>query len=138
MKTLRLDCVNQAEIVGFVADLLAPDVTDFGLCSAIGIRLGEELIAGVVYNNYFGRDIQASIGTTNKQWATRRTLSAIFAYPFLQLGCARITAQTRSHNLRAQLLLQRLGFRAEGELRHWYEDEHARVYGLLKAECIYL
>ncbi len=129
---------DQVTTADFVRSLLERDVDSFGECSAIGIAYKQKLIAGVVFNNYFGRDIQASIAATAPHWASRRTLAAIFNYPFRQLGCARITAQTRHDNLAANCMLQRLGFRPEGRLRAWYEDGDAEIYGMLSSECRWL
>ena len=123
-------------VIEFVKSRLNPDIDNFGLCESIGIiDKSETLIAGVVYNNFYGRDIQATIASRNPGWASHRVLHAIFAYPFIQLGCSRITAQTRSSNGHARQFLLRLGFQQEGILRNWYENEDAIVMGMIKSEC---
>ena len=123
-------------VAEFVKKALQPDIDEFGLFSAIGITdEGGKLIAGVVYNQFFGRDIQATIASTSKRWASRNIMRAIFAYPFFQLGCYRITAQTRSRNLRSISFLYKSGFQKEGLLRGWYEDDDALIMGMMRIEC---
>ena len=103
--------------------------------SAIGISDGEKLIAGVVYHDYHGYTISASIASESPKWATRKNLRALFAYPFIQLGCNRMQALTGETNERAQTMLERLGFTAEGLHRYGFKDEHSISYGMLKNEC---
>lgn len=122
-------------VIDFVRHQLQNDIEDFGVASAIGVVESGQIIAGVVYNNYYGRDIQASIAAVKKNWASHKILYGLFAYPFLQLRCSRMTAQTRSSNKHAQNFLMRLGFEREGALRNWYGEDDAVIFGLLRTEC---
>lgn len=122
-------------VADFVRRLLIGDVDSFGECRAIGVVTKGQLIAGVVYSNFYGRDIQASIASTTPKWASKTVLRAMFQYPYLQLGCSRITAQTRGQNVKAQIFLRKLGFRQEGILRQWYTDDDAILFGQIKSEC---
>ncbi len=126
------------QVADFVENQLGQDVSFSKDFSAIGVGNEQGLVAGVVYNNFEGRDIQSSIASTSPNWASRGVLYAIFAYPFLQLKCARLSALTRSQNVKSNIFLRKAGFRQEGLLRNWYEDDDAIVYGMLKNECIWI
>ncbi len=103
--------------------------------AAIGIADGGRLIGGVVYHDYHGHCISASIATESPKWATKHNLRILFAYPFVQLGCKRLGALTGESNKKAQDMLERLGFTAEGLIRYGFPDEHSVSYGMLANEC---
>lgn len=129
------------EIARWVGSRLGID--DFGQYVAIGIVHADDLIAGIVYNNhraYFGRshDIDMTIASTDPAWCSRTILSGLFAYPFRQLGCRRVTAVTRVENAPARRFLVRLGFREEGVLREALPTGNAAIYGMLAEECRWL
>ena len=106
---------------------------------AIGLEDAGELICGVLYRNFNGHDIHMDIATTTPRWCTARTLAAFFGYPFDDLGCVRVTAQTSSSNKRTHSLVERLGFVKEGVLRCAVDGkEDIWVYGMLKSECKWL
>lgn len=101
----------------------------------IGIARGGELIAGVVYNDYRGHSIHASIASADPRWASRRTLKAIFAYPFVQLKCGRITTYCGGAMTEVRRFNERLGFTQEGLLRQGFGDDDCVVFGMLREEC---
>lgn len=109
---------------------------------AIGIGLEEdgELIAGVVFNMYTGPSICMHVAAVpGKRWMTREYLWRCFAYPFVQLGCHRITGLVRVDNLEAQKFDEHLGFKREGLLRRACDDGTDMIlYGMLKDECVYI
>ena len=108
----------------------------FGLCSAIGVAQGGELIAGVVYHEYRGHSIQLSMASSTPRWCTRRTLNALLGYPFKQLHVARITACTSDTNTALRSLVGRLGFRLEGTVRRGLDGQRdLLIFGLLREEA---
>lgn len=102
--------------------------------SAIGFVKKGKIIGGVVYHNYRGTGIEASIYTTER-WANKHTLFHIFAYPFITLECLRFSAVTRSRNQSARTFLEKLGFEQEGDIRSAFRDDDGILYGMLKNEC---
>ena len=70
----------------------------FGPCAAIGIMRNGLAIAGVVYHEYRGWDMQLSMAADSPYWCSRRTLNILLGYPFNQLHVARITACTAQGN----------------------------------------
>lgn len=77
----------------------------------IGQLIDDELVAGVVYDNYNGNNIVGAI--TVAKPPTKGFWWAIFHYAFEDLGCKRITAYVESDNEKSLHLLKRLGFEVE-------------------------
>jgi hypothetical protein len=88
--------------------------------------------AGVVFQNWTGRDIELSVAATS---IPRALLKAIYRYTVEQLGCRRVTFRIRSSDLKTQESAQRLGARWEGRIRRFYSDsEDAVILGILKED----
>lgn len=102
---------------------------------AIGIERDGRLVAGVVYNEFRGHSIHASIAASTPKWASKKTLEGIFAYPFVQLNVRRITVYTGKNMSHVRQFLERLGFQQEGIVREGFADDDAVIYGMLKEEC---
>ena len=104
---------------------------------AIGLEEDGELIAGVVYDNYTKAGINMHIAAEDgRRWLNRDYLFRCFAYPFLQLGCRRVTGLSREDNVTAHKFIEHLGFRREGLIREAYRDGmNVILYGMLKDEC---
>lgn len=103
---------------------------------AIGVAVDGQLSCGVVYTEYDGAGIRCSIAAEARSgWASRRTLRALFGYPFVQLGCRRITVLVAKHNERSGRFCLNLGFQVEGVLRHALADDDYIVLGMLRDEC---
>lgn len=112
---------------------------DFGVCSALGVVRGEHLIGGVVFSNYRHPDIEISAAFTTSAWWQPRVARAIFAYPFVQLKCARLTLSTGRKNKRARRFAEHAGFRLEGVQRRGLDGREDRMlYGMLMDECRFL
>jgi RimJ/RimL family protein N-acetyltransferase len=114
-------------------------VDGWGEFEAIGLERNGELIAGTVYNHYTGPSVMTSIaGIPGRRWLTRGYLGAIFRYPFVQLGCRRITACIETRNWQSLRFVKHLGFKYEGVLRHGAADDDLILLGMLRDECRYL
>jgi len=109
-------------------------------CIALGLEEDGELIAGVVYNWYTGPSISIHVAAEpGRRWLNRDFLFRVFAYPFLQLNCNRVTGLVRVDNLDAQRFDEHLGFVREGVIRQGAEDKTDFIlYGMLKDECRWL
>jgi len=109
-------------------------------CTALGLEEDGELIAGVVYNWYTGPSISIHVAAEpGRRWLNRDFLFRVFAYPFLQLNCNRVTGLVRVDNLDAQRFDEHLGFVREGIIRQGAEDKTDFIlYGMLKDECRWL
>jgi hypothetical protein len=97
------------------------------------------LAAVVVYDNFRGRDIEMSVAAEmGSGWCSRSMLWHLFAYPFVQIGCDRVTAITPKKSKRVRKFLKRLGFVEEGRIRKGFETDDAMIYGMLKDECAWI
>lgn len=110
-------------------------IRDWGPCSAIGVVARGNLVAAAVFHCYRDPDIEISFVTTDKRWATPQTVRGIMRYPFIQLGCKRMTAITGATNQSTRTFLCRLGFRQEGYHRDAFHADDAVSYGLLRKDA---
>jgi RimJ/RimL family protein N-acetyltransferase len=127
------------KVVDFVTSLVE-DLEFYGKVNTLGVESDGELIAGIIFENYTGSSISMHVAAVEgRQWITRDLLFRVFAYPFLQLDCNRVTGLVRADNLRAQKLDEHLGFVQEGVMRKAATDgTDYIIYGMLKEECRWL
>lgn len=116
------------------------DEDDFGSAESIGLEQDGKLIAGVVWNLYNGPSLCMHVASEpGVRWLNKEFLFRSFAYPFLQLGCHRVTGLVRVDNLEAQRFDEHLGFKREGLIRRGASDgTDIILYGMLKEECRWL
>ena len=114
-----------------------PHVPSWGeWCEAIGLEEDGELLAVVVYNLYSSADIAMHIAAVpGRRWMTREFLRVAFRYPFVQLGCRRVSGYVPASNADAQRFDEHLGFQREGLMRHALPDDDIIVYGMLREEA---
>lgn len=95
------------------------------------------LKVGLVYNHFHWPNIAIHVAAREGAlWCTKEILHHIFAYPFLQLQCNRVTAPVVESNARSIALVEALGFVREGEMRHATKaGESMLIYGMLRDEC---
>lgn len=104
--------------------------------TALGIVKGKELVAGVVYSDFNGPNVFASIVSKSPVWQrNKRTVAQLFIYPFETLGAARMTCAIASSNRASVRLCERLGFRHEASLLYAAHDGSDRlVYRIFESE----
>lgn len=126
------------EVIKFVGDRV--DENDFGSAIGIGQYKDGKIIAGVVYNLYNGPSICMHVASEpGTRWLTRDFLFRVFAYPFIQLGCNRVTGLVRTDNMEARRFDEHLGFKQEGVIRKGASDGTDMIlYGMLLEECRWL
>lgn len=110
-------------------------IADFGPAYAIGVLRGWELVAAAVFHQYRHPNIEISFVTSTRHWATPQVIQGIFRYPFVTLGCKRLTAITEATNRPARAFLCRLGFREEGHHPDVFLNGDAVSYGLLRKDA---
>ncbi len=121
-----------------VAELVASRIPhmhgkSFGQFVALGVIRNDELVGGVVYNNYVGHDCQVNIAIER---ATFMPWRALFEYPFEQLNCARLTAVVGRKNKKSRDLVKALGFKLEGVHEKGLDGiEDAISYGMTRERC---
>lgn len=124
---------HDREIAQWCGDQLG--IKDFGPCSAIGVARDGKIVAGAVFHQFRFPNIEITFATTTPRWATRETIAAIMAYPFVQLKCRRLTAITEALNQPARAFLSRFGFTQEGYHPHTFAADDAVTYGLLREDA---
>ena len=110
-------------------------IANWGPCTAIGIVRDDRLVGAAVFNNFVWPNIEISFVTTTRHWGTPQCVRAIIGYPFLQLGCKRITSTTHEDNRPTRAFLLRMGFRQEGLHIDALPDGNAVSYGLLRRDA---
>lgn len=130
---------NKPWVVDWVNKRIVSD-DDFDYQSpCIGRIKQGKLVGGVVYTNYTKTSINMNVAADGDGWINRTFIRKAFAYPFIQLGCHRITALVRADNEVALRFNERLGFKREGVIRQGEEDGCDLILlGMLKDECKWL
>ena len=106
---------------------------------ALGVVRGDRFVGGAVFHNFRKHDIEVVVAFDDPRWALPGTLRALFAYPFVTLGCVRLTALIARKNKRSRRLTEGLGFRLEGVARRAFDGrQDAMIYGMLRDECKFL
>jgi RimJ/RimL family protein N-acetyltransferase len=84
----------------------------------LGLEKDGELIAGVLYEGYNGRNIWMHVAADpGRKWLNREYLRYCFHYPFVELGCSRVSGCVEASNLDARRFDEHLGFRQEAILK---------------------
>ena len=100
-------------VAQFVASLIPHCRRGFGAARAMGVIDGEgRLIGGMVYHNW---DAEAEImemsgAAVDPRWLTRRTLAAMYQYPFLVCGCQMVVMRVPADNERLLRQLAVFGY----------------------------
>ena len=126
---------RDAEVAEFVRVRAPHAESGFEKYVGIGVERDGQLIAGVVYDQYRGYSIHASIASTDPRWASRRILRVLFGYPFVQLKVRRITTYCGATMKDVRRFNERLGFTQEGLMRHGFDNDDCVIFGMLRDEC---
>lgn len=106
----------------------------------LGLESGDELVAGVLYEGYTQHNIWTHIAAVpGRRWMTRSYLSYIFHYPFIELGCRRISAWVEASNGESQRFVEHLGFQVEATLKGAARDGgDVLLYVMWRKDCRYV
>ncbi len=96
------------------------------------------ILGVVVFSRFTTGNCEVTVAARTSHFLTKRFLLASCAYPFIQLGCRRVTAIIAAGNERSLSLAQQLGFKEEGELVDWFPSGNAKILGLLRKNCKWL
>lgn len=107
---------------------------------AIGLRRDGELVAGVLYEGFNGRNIWMHVAAQpGARWLVRDYLRACFAYPFLVCGVDRVSGYVNESNALARRFNEHLGFREEARLRGAAPDGgDVIVFAMWRTDCHHL
>ena len=111
----------------------------WGSFNALGLITNGQLVAGIVYNNFEGASAEMHVSAIEgSRWMTKEFLFSAFDYPFNQLGLRRVTGRIKKRNKRAAAFVKHLGFKYEGTMRHYFADDDALIFGLLRGDCRFI
>lgn len=111
----------------------------FGNGVGIGWERSGELVAGAVYMNCNGVNIDVHVASDcSKRWLVPSALRFAFAYPFVQLGVRRITAEIGEGNTNSRQFAEHLGFELECQKQDAHPTGAICVYKLRRENCRFL
>lgn len=105
----------------------------------LGLERDGELIAGVLYEGFNGVNVWMHVATTpGKKW-THEFLRYCFYYPFVEMGCKRVSGAVEASNLVARRFDEHLGFKQEAVLSGAASDGgDVILYAMRREECRYV
>lgn len=105
--------------------------------TALGLERDGELIAGVIYEGFNGHNIWMHCAIPGR--LTREFIRACFHYPFVQLGCKRVSGYVEASNAKARRFDEHLGFKPEARLRGAASDGgDVILYAMTREGCRYV
>ena len=107
---------------------------NFGAAVGIGWKKND-LIAGVVFNDYNGPNINIHCAGIGRKWLTKDFLWAVFDYPFRQVKAKRITGLVGEGNKDSRRFIEHVGFHLETRLKNAHPTGDLLVYVMFKEEC---
>lgn len=106
----------------------------------LGLERDGELVAGVLYEGYNRHNIWMHVAAEpGKKWLNRDFLRYSFHYPFVELGCNRVSGYVEAHNADARRFDEHLGFQQEAVLQGAASDGgDVILYVMRREDCRYL
>lgn len=97
-----------------------------------------ELVAGVLYDNFNGVNINLAVAAEGKHWLNREFLWFCFYYPFEQLRVERITCLVADRNEKSKRFCNHVGFVHEATLEKAHPLGDLLVFKMFKQDCKWL
>lgn len=108
--------------------------------TAIGLARDGQLVAGVLYEHWNGRNLWMHVAAEpGASWMTRSYLRACFVYPFVSCGVSRVSGYVDANNADAVRFNLRLGFRPEARLAGAAGDGgDVVIFAMRRDECRFI
>lgn len=106
--------------------------------AAIGWVGDRDITAGVMYEDYTGSSVRATIAVDPPGSLTKGFVHAMFRYPFIDLGVNKIIACVEKENHKSLQLLDRLGFIEEAIVTDVYPSGDMVILTMVRSECAWL
>lgn len=137
MTTLEFDLET---VYMFVRERIDGGIARIEGMRALGLRRNGELVAGVVYEGYNGKNIWMHVAAVpGSKWMSRDYLRAVFVYPFEVCGVDRVSGYVNESNHKAQRFNEHLGFKQEARLRGAAPDGgDVILYTMWREDCRFL
>lgn len=106
----------------------------------LGLERDGELVAGVIYEGYNNYNVWMHVAAEpGAKWLNKEFLRYCFHYPFVELGCKRVSGYVEAHNAPARRFDEHLGFRQEAVLQGAASDGgDVILYVMRREDCRYL
>ncbi len=97
------------------------------------------LMVAALFNRFEWKGCQIHVASDgSRSWARRDVLAAVFAFPFLQVGCERVSAPIASRNQASLIMAIKLGFVPEGRMERALGDDDLSLLVMFKERCPWL
>lgn len=106
----------------------------------LGLERDGELVAGVLYEGFNHHNIWMHVAAEpGKKWLNKEFLRYCFHYPFVELGCTRVSGYVEASNAEARRFDEHLGFQQEAVLQGAAADGgDVILYVMRRDDCRYL
>lgn len=106
----------------------------------VALEKDGEIQAGVLYEGYTGHNIWMHVAAVpGKRWLNKEFLRYCFHYPFVELGCDRISGWVEASNEAARRFDEHLGFVEETRLKGAARDGgDVILYVMWRKDCRYV
>lgn len=131
---IRWHLVYGPEIGRWVAGKMG-SVFDESSAVALGLQKGNEIQAGVIYENYRVRSIMCHIAINRM---TPRFLAYIYDYPFRQLHVDKIVVPVDSDNMKSLCMVKSMGFTEAARLKDASPSGDIVFLTLNKVDCRFI
>ena len=128
--------VENEAIAGFLEEKLQVKIsqpfTAFGFVSD-----DNRPMCAVLFNDFNRSNMEMTI-YAEPGGITRQVLTYLANYVFNKSQCRRLTVRTKKSNKRVLQLAPRYGFKYESVAKHFYPDDDAVVFRMLREDCVWL
>jgi RimJ/RimL family protein N-acetyltransferase len=106
----------------------------------IVLRRRGEIIAAALYVEFTGTNIFIHlVGKPGQRWLTRDFLKWGFHYPFVQLGCSRVSCWVEADNLASRRFVEHIGWQHEATLKGaGHAGQDVFIYAMFREDCRYI
>jgi RimJ/RimL family protein N-acetyltransferase len=104
----------------------------------IGWVKDDELVAGVLFDNFTGRSVQMHVAAARKNWLSREFMRFCFHYPFEQLKVNKLVGLVDSTNAAALRFDLHLGFQQEAVIKDAGKTGDIIVLTMTREQCRFL
>lgn len=104
----------------------------------IGLEEDGKLVAGALYEDFNGANINIALAGEGRNWLNREFLWFTCYYPFEQLKVRRVTALVASSNETSINFCQHIGFVREATLEQAHPSGDLIVFRMFREDCKWL
>jgi len=110
-----------------------------GLNPGIGLKRDGKIVGGVAYDGFNGANINIHVASDgSRSWLNREFLWYVFYFPFVELGCKRVTGVVPSYNEGAIHFDEKVGFEFETTLKDAHPKGDLLIYKMTPDKCKWL